>query len=220
MIKAKHHYIRNCLNDLDPSSKKYWAELNKVTPLIKKKHRDTLKTEDGTILSGLEMTEFLNDCFVSIGKSFVSIGKSLAEKCNFNNSDYLEQYRMPKTANVLNEWEVVTEIEVEVLIENMGVSKNSNIDKISAFLLKECLLCSLSEVTYLFNCVLLSGTYPDNWKLATVIPLYKGGDRLGTSNYRPISLLSALGKLMEKLIHRRVFRYLDSFKFFSKCQWS
>lgn len=99
----------------------------------------------------------------------------------------------------------------------MDLSTNSNIDGINAFLLKQCLLCSLKEVTYLFNCVFEQGIFPDSWKLATMVPLFKGGDRQVTNIYRPISL-SAVGKLMEKLIHKRVMRYLEANKFFSDCQ--
>lgn len=115
------------------------------------------------------MTEYFNEYFVSIGKS-------LAEKCNRDNCEYLQLCELPKAPNVLNNWEKVNEVEVEVLIEKMGISKNSNIDDISAFLLKECLLCSLTEVTHLFNCVFNSGIFPDHWKLVTVVPLFKGGE--------------------------------------------
>lgn len=216
VIKAKRNHVRNCLNKLDPSTKKYWAELNKVAPLSKKKDRDTqgifaLKTTEGTIVKGIEMTNYLNDYFVSIGKS-------LADKCTYDNNCYLNQCKLPKSQDVLTEWTEVSEAEVEILIENMDVSKNSNIDNINAFLLKECLLCSVNKVRYLFNCVLHSGKFPDEWKRATIVPLFKGGDRLVTSNYRPISLLSALGKIMEKLLHKRILQYLNSFNFFTECQ--
>jgi hypothetical protein len=57
-------------------------------------------------------------------------------------------------------------------------------------------------LAYLFNCSFLTGVVPDQFKLATVIPIYKKGSKSVVSNYRPISLLSVFNKILEKLIIR------------------
>lgn len=59
----------------------------------------------------------------------------------------------------------------------------------------------------LFNHSLLSGKVPSQWKLAHVCAVYKKGDPQDISNYRPISLLSTLSKVMEKIIHKHVFNF-------------
>ena len=51
--------------------------------------------------------------------------------------------------------------------------------------------------------------FPEKWKEATVIPLFKGGNRLDVSNYRPISLLPLPGKLLEKIVHMKISNYLE-----------
>ena len=49
----------------------------------------------------------------------------------------------------------------------------------------------------------------DKWKNAIVIPLFKGGNKLDVSNYRPISLLPLPGKLLEKIVHKKLSYYLE-----------
>ena len=61
----------------------------------------------------------------------------------------------------------------------------------------------------LFNFSLTSGKVPLKWKEANVTPIFKKDDPSVVSNYRPISLLSTLGKVLEKIIHKHLF---NSFK--------
>ena len=72
----------------------------------------------------------------------------------------------------------------------------------------------------LINLAFVSGTFPQQLKTAIIIiPVYKVGDPLDCTNYRPISLLSNLGKLIEKLIHSRINIFLVNHKFFYKNQF-
>lgn len=51
-----------------------------------------------------------------------------------------------------------------------------------------------------------------------MVPLFKGGDKSSISNFRPISLLPVISKLLEKLLHKKLYRHLNSINFFSDCQ--
>ena len=53
------------------------------------------------------------------------------------------------------------------------------------------------------------GVYPNLLKLAKVIPIFKAGSKLEVNNYRPISLLPTLSKIIEKLMHIRLFSFLE-----------
>ena len=55
-----------------------------------------------------------------------------------------------------------------------------------------------------------TGVFPDVMKIAEVVPLYKGKARYEVENYRPISLLLTISKLLEKLIYSRVYDFLIS----------
>ena len=59
--------------------------------------------------------------------------------------------------------------------------------------------------------MLQNGSFPDVWKEANVVPLYKGkGNKCDPNNYRPISLISCIGKLMERCVFKHVFNYLHT----------
>ena len=62
---------------------------------------------------------------------------------------------------------------------------------------------------YLFNLSLSTGSFPDKLKLAKVIPIFKKGDTYLPSNYRPISLVSIFSKLLEKIMYKRLYSYLQ-----------
>lgn len=65
-------------------------------------------------------------------------------------------------------------------------------------------------LTKLFNLSLQSSTVPNQWKIANVTPVYKKGSANTVSNYRPISLLSVLGKCMERCIFKYLYNFLHS----------
>ena len=66
---------------------------------------------------------------------------------------------------------------------------------------------------------MLSGVFPDELKIAKVIPLYKSGSSNLMSNYRPISILPKLSKIFEKLIHSRIYQFLEENEVIYNCQF-
>ena len=64
-------------------------------------------------------------------------------------------------------------------------------------------------ITYIINKILETGIYPNKWKIALVIPLYKGkGDRSDPKNYRPISLISNISKICEGIISEQLVNHM------------
>ena len=77
----------------------------------------------------------------------------------------------------------------------------------------------VKPLTYLINLIFKTGIYPNDLKLAKVIPIYKGGDPQNFSNYRPISLLSNINKIIEKCIYSRLYNFIESKKILSNFQY-
>ena len=64
----------------------------------------------------------------------------------------------------------------------------------------------------------MQGVFPDTFKIAQVVPLFKGGVRENPTSYRPISLLPALGKIFEKIIATGITKFFDKHNLFAPCQ--
>ena len=71
----------------------------------------------------------------------------------------------------------------------------------------------------IFNSMIRSGVFPDDLKIAKVIPLYKSGDSSLFTNYRPISLLPAFSKVFERLIYNRLHSFLEKYNILFTSQY-
>ena len=94
-----------------------------------------------------------------------------------------------------------------MLLEMAGKMKSKTScgpDGISTKLLKIILPQILTPLCYLFNLSLQSGYIPIQLKTAKVIPVFKSGDKNSYTNYRPISLLNSLSKILEKIVAKQM----------------
>ena len=67
----------------------------------------------------------------------------------------------------------------------------------------------MAPVSHIINLSLHNATFPDDFKTARVIPLYKKGDRFAEGNYRPVSILPVMSKIFERVVYDQVYEYLD-----------
>ena len=98
--------------------------------------------------------------------------------------------------------------EIIQIIKDLNPNKSSDI---SPRILNLFIHIIAPLLTILFNNCLRSGIFPNELKIARVIPLYKSGDKSDITNYRPISLLPVLSKIFEKLIHSRMTKFFDEY---------
>ena len=105
-----------------------------------------------------------------------------------------------------------TQFEIKEIIRNLPNKNSSGYDNISNKLLKELCNTILEPLYIIFNQSLKLGIFPTNMKHREVVPLYKNGSRKYLANYRPIILLLMLSKVLEKLVYKRVYRFLNNTK--------
>ena len=89
-------------------------------------------------------------------------------------------------------------------------SKSTGYDGVSVNLLKRIIYYIVEPLTHMFNLSISSGVCPNSLKIAKVIPIYKKDDSALVSNYRPISLLPSISKILEKIVHKRLYNFLNS----------
>ena len=93
------------------------------------------------------------------------------------------------------------------ILVNLNVNKATGPDEISHRILKETHSTICEPLRILFNRSMQEHSYPSSWKLANVMPLFKKGDHDTPSNYRPISLISCVGKVMERVIFKHMYNF-------------
>jgi hypothetical protein len=110
-------------------------------------------------------------------------------------------------------------VEIKYIIQTLQSKLSSGIDSIPTKLLKSTPDNMLIAISHVFNLSFTTGTFINEFKVAKVIPIFKKGNTEIMSNYRPISLLPSMSKILEKLMHKRLYSFLNGNDFFHKNQF-
>ena len=148
---------------------------------------------------------------------FSSIGQELASKIPTSNKHFSSFLGKKINSNF-----IFCQVTPELLIDTAGKLKNKSScgpDNISSKLLKRILPSITIPLCYLFNLSFQTGYIPIQLKTAKVVPIFKSGDKHNFSNYRPISLLSSISKLLEKLVAKQMVGYLNKNKILYEHQY-
>ena len=127
------------------------------------------------------------------------------------------------TSNIIMPQIVLTVPEVENVIRNLEPNKAVGPDLIHNKIIKAASPVISNALTSLFNKSLSEGHFPEGhfphcWKIAHVTPIHKKENKSICSNYRPISLLSCIGKVLEKCVQKKVFQFLKENNKINPCQ--
>ena len=105
--------------------------------------------------------------------------------------------------------------EVKLLKDNKAIGPQSIPTKLFKTFNK-----TLSEpLTNLINLSFIKGVFPNVLKTAQILPTFKKGDKTEMNNYRPISLISNVSKILEKLMYKRLYTFLEENNSFYPCQF-
>ena len=129
------------------------------------------------------------------GRYFSTVGDHYANK---NIESYLKVIPRNTKSIFLNP---TTGEEIRSLISKLPNKKSNCFDNIDNIILKEIKDCISPKLAEIFNLSMLEGVFPEKMKLAEVVPLYKSKEKYLMNNYRPISLLITISKLLEKVIY-------------------
>ena len=156
------------------------------------------------IIDGQEILdqEKIANCF---NKFFVDIGPKLASMIPESQKKF-DQYLNPHQT-FMGEANL-TDDEVKEALRSLKPNKSPGYDKISSNVVNETSDIFFTPLKYIFNISLQQGIFPENLKIAEVSPIYMKDEEFLLTNYRSISLLPCFSKLLERIMHNRLFKYL------------
>ena len=142
-----------------------------------------------------------------LNEFFATIGKTMAQKFNEMNGTRLRDPLSYISKDVKNSLflSLPNSHEISKIISKLDVNKSSH-GLISNKVTNEVISPYLE---ILFHKCIKEGVFPDSYKIAEVIPLFKGGDKEDRSCYRPISLLPTISKILERVLAKRVIKFFD-----------
>ncbi len=153
-----------------------------------------------------------NEYFANIGPNLAS--KIPDEQTNF--TDFLSSAPSPMNSIFLKPTD---EKEIIDICSSFKSGTGCGYDDIKPDIIKSIVHLIKTPLCHVFNLSIISGVVPDELKIARVVPIYKAGDSTLCNNYRPISVLPIFSKILEKIIHKRLFGFLDHHNLLHNCQF-
>jgi hypothetical protein len=199
--KKYQDYINDTFLDMNEDPKKFWGMVNCKSK--KSRIPDGMVYGSKVSTNTSEKIEMFNDYFYK----------------SFNDKNY----ELPTVHNKVHPdlGQLTLEIvDVQKAMENVNINKAVGHDGIPNVVLRNCAKYLAPSLTLLFNYSLDKGVIPKDWKRANIVPIFKNGDKNNVENYRPVSLLCVIGKIMERCIHNHIFYktkellYVNQFGFF------
>jgi len=209
---SKRNYFTNLLHTYKNDIKKTWKVLNRIIG----KNSNKKEISETFINNGVQtsnpklIAEGFCDYFTHVGEKFAAaIPPSKKHfksylKHNINNSLFLS----PTDPE-----------EISKIISLLKSKKSCGDDGISSSFLKETKSALKIPLSILINKSLETGQVPKSMKIAKVIPIHKSKNSELYTNYRPISLLPSFSKILEKIVHKRLYNFLDQHNVFFKSQY-
>ena len=200
----KLYYQTKCV-EFRSNTRKLWKTINKLcnTQNDKSNVVSMLKIKDKRCgNSQLIANEF--------GNYFANVGERYAKKIKQpkkNIKDYLDLIQSSQTSIFMKP---CTLTETKKLLTTLPNKGSSGVDKINNILLKKLANEIADPLTHIVNSSIEQGIFPDLMKCALVVPLYKAKSREEVTNYRPISLLMTVSKIIENVVYTRMYNYLHS----------
>ena len=195
--KSKKAEITNLAEKLENpkiGQKDWWNTLKRFIKPDQKSTIPSLDVDDAVYSNGVDKANKLNDFFTE---------QTVLDESNTSLpplSD-LPPFKFDSIS--------VSSDEVTSVLTSLNIGKASGPDSINNRLLKELAQPLTLPLKDLFNYSLAIGKVPSIWKQANVSPIYKKDEPSVVSNYRPISLLSTVGKILERIVHKHIFNFFQ-----------
>ena len=201
--RTKLKYYQDRCYEYRAQTKKLWQMINAITC----KANDKSGLIDYLKINGIKEYS-ANAISNGFAEYFANVGEKFAKKIP-NPQKHITAYLkrlQSSTQSVF--FHPTSEEEIVKIVNKLPSKLSSGHDNVSNVLLKELIDILVPVLVKIFNQSLETCEFPEVMKIAEVVPLFKGKEHYLTNNYRPISLLTTVSKVLEKIVYRRVYDYL------------
>ena len=195
--KQKISYYKNCFSRNANNMKASWNLIRNICYGRQANTIDVIKLNDETFYDDTQIASTFNNFFANIA---TDLANSLPIS-----SDNPYAY-IPNHHNIQPLFDPITPDECSNII-SMLKSTKQNTNNISVDMFKKHHQLFLPILCEIVNLSFTSGVFPTCFKHATVVPIFKKGDRSNVSNYRPIAILLFLSKVFERCIYNRLMEF-------------
>ncbi|CAL4126382.1 unnamed protein product, partial [Meganyctiphanes norvegica] len=208
--QKKSIHFCNKVEEHKDNPKKIWKQFKTLGYSNKNLEKSgiVLEIDNEKCFDPLKVVSEINNYFLTVAASLVSklpvIDKNFdVESLNFKNY-YRNKGVIPKSYKISR----VSENFIQKELNKINPTKSTGIDGIKPIFLKDGAEVIKGAVTHIINLSIESGKVPELHKYAIVKPLHKKNSRLEVGNYRPVSILCILSKILEKAIHVQLEKHL------------
>lgn len=228
--EIKYKRYRNCLNKLIRAAKQlHWtnsfkscekdikATWKQINNLLNKNNNKNDVTNHFITNDNVTLTN-ANEIANSFNEYFTNVGPNLSNKitpCSRQPSTFLPNLNLVGSLFL----RPTSAEEIAKIIQKFKSKSSYGYDEISPKMLKSTFQPILRPLTHICNLSLRNGIFPDQMKLAKVIPIHKNGPKSSFTNYRPVSLLPTFSKILERLVYNRLQNYLKTNDLLTPCQF-
>ena len=199
--KAKKNYYTKYFEENNNNIKKTWEGIRSIINIKSTKSTiSQIKVNNKVIKNHKKIAESLNNFFINVGPN---TERNIPVNPKIKPDQYL------KNRNQLNFLIAHISNEEVLAIINQLENKSTGPQSIPIKLLKLIPNLILIPICRIINHSFMTGVFPDALKISEVIPIHKGGTTKEINNYRPISLLSVFDKIIEKLMQKRLYEFLQ-----------
>ena len=211
--EAKIQYYDKLFTQYKGDIKKTWQTISVIIckSNIKRKTLDKIIVDSKVIKDKQEICNKFNDFFANIGPKLAS---QIKPSSNKTYDTFLKRWVLTYFAFIL-----VSENDVLKHLSSLRTKNSAGIDGISVKLLKMLSSALINPLTLIINQSLVTGIFPNKLKIAKVLPLFKKDDCAVMDYYRPISLLTAISKLFEKVVFSQLYDYFRNNDLFYDSQY-
>ena len=208
--KAERDYYREQFDLHQTDLKKSWNIIKNI--IGKEDKRCSVRNIDFLINN-----QYISDSKVianAFNMYFINVGSSLANNIHSKSNPLLYVQSTDKCM-------AIPEVHVNEVNTIISAMKNSasGYDELPTSILKQCVDSYITPLTCLINMSISQGIFPNQLKLARVIPLFKGEDEQLVQNYRPISVLPFFSKIFEKVMASYVIDFFENNNMLYKYQF-